>query len=60
MALARGLDISCGCFEGGEAGSTITPLYVVRDSCLTLLSAAVAGFGGGRFALDRVAGKRAI
>ena len=53
-ALVRGLDISCGCFKAGEAGATIGPLYVVRDACLTLASALVLAFGGGRFAVGRV------
>jgi uncharacterized membrane protein YphA (DoxX/SURF4 family) len=52
-ALARGLDISCGCFNQGGEGSKISALYVVRDSGLLLLSLVLAVFGGGRFGVER-------
>jgi uncharacterized membrane protein YphA (DoxX/SURF4 family) len=52
-ALARGLDISCGCFTQGDQEAKISALYVVRDVGLFALSGILVAFGGGRFAARR-------
>jgi uncharacterized membrane protein YphA (DoxX/SURF4 family) len=44
--LARGLDISCGCF--GKSSGTINWLYLIRDLSLCLISLWVLFFDRGR------------
>ncbi len=36
IALARGIDMSCGCFASAEAGEQITRLTMLRDLCYLL------------------------
>jgi hypothetical protein len=43
--LARGLDISCGCF--GKSSGTISWLYLIRDLSLCLMSLCVLFFDRG-------------
>ncbi|MBZ0273605.1 DoxX family membrane protein [bacterium] len=49
-ALARGLDISCGCFvQEGAAASKVSSGLVIRDALLTLASIWVLVFHQGQF-----------
>jgi putative oxidoreductase len=64
IALARGIDMSCGCFASAEAGEQISRLTMLRDLCYLLPAIYVLLFdsnpiGAGR--LRRVQeGKRSI
>ena len=51
-ALARGLDIGCGCFKQGDTEGTINWLYLVRDSSLMLASIWVLFGYRGKLALE--------
>jgi uncharacterized membrane protein YphA (DoxX/SURF4 family) len=55
-ALARGLDISCGCFEqaGQEKGGSISWLYLVRDSSLLAGSLIIAYGYRGKLAVEQL------
>lgn len=48
QALARGIDLKCGCFGGEEAASWLT---VVRDLAILAPALAVSIWGPGRFGL---------
>lgn len=41
FALARGLDISCGCFSAGPGGDAITWWYLLRDLALLVMAGTV-------------------
>jgi uncharacterized membrane protein YphA (DoxX/SURF4 family) len=50
-AIARGLDIECGCFQVGGGGKVGWPHFVL-DLALLLLALRCALLGGGALALD--------
>ena len=56
-ALARGLDIGCGCFSSKSA-DPITYWYLLRDFLLILLSSQVLVYDRGALSLDRILRKR--
>ncbi|MCB9475993.1 MAG: DoxX family membrane protein [Deltaproteobacteria bacterium] len=49
QALARGLDISCGCFHQGDEGPKISVWLVYRDILLVLGSVWILEFNNGRW-----------
>jgi uncharacterized membrane protein YphA (DoxX/SURF4 family) len=51
-ALARGLDIACGCFDQGDEKAKIDFLYLIRDSSLLLGSIGVLLGYRGKLALE--------
>lgn len=53
IALARGYQMSCGCFASQEAAEQIGTGTLVRDLFWILLAAYVLLFDDGRFGLDR-------
>ncbi len=58
-AMARGLNIDCGCFGGGgqvEPGETTYGLSISRDIAFAAMGAFIAVWPRSPFALDRVLG----
>ncbi len=53
-ALARGLDISCGCFEMDDAKARINSLYLVRDFSLFVGSLWIVFGYRGKLALESI------
>ena len=59
IALAHGLDMSCGCFASkGAAEDPISWKTIVRDTCWLVLSIYVLIFDDGRIGLDGLLRKR--
>ncbi|MBI3928561.1 MAG: DoxX family membrane protein [Armatimonadetes bacterium] len=51
-ALARGLDIQCGCFSVASGSDPVAWSHLVLDGLLLLLSSAVLKLGPGVFSVD--------
>jgi putative oxidoreductase len=60
MALAKGLDMSCGCFasQAAQDDDPISYLTVLRDSAWLLLALYVVFFDRNPLGLDRLLGRR--
>jgi len=58
IALGKGLDMSCGCFASAEAGESITPLTLVRDGSLLLITLYVLFLDKRPLGIDRLLEKR--
>jgi len=52
-ALARGLDISCGCFKVGEGGRLVGLTTLVEDILMVAAVAVILAFGGPSFSRKR-------
>jgi putative oxidoreductase len=60
FSLARGLDISCGCFSTSQNGDLITWTYLARDVVLLAMSCLVFFFDQGRFSLKNLLKEKSI
>jgi uncharacterized membrane protein YphA (DoxX/SURF4 family) len=59
IAVAKGLDMSCGCFASqGSAEDPISWWTILRDTSWLLLAAYVFTFDRRPFGLDRLLGRR--
>ena len=58
IALAKGLDMSCGCFASSEAGESINMLTLARDLAWLAISAYILVYDRRPLGLDRILEKR--
>jgi putative oxidoreductase len=54
-AIARGLDISCGCFKVGEGGRLVGLQTLIEDVLMLIAVGLILAFGGPSFSLKRAA-----